>query len=155
MGFRVLPLIHADDHEQRGHGEVDARGVEGDQLPGQGAQDGARHPVALVEQGDEQRGHVPFPVREVLGPGHGTQQGVGLVGQGEYHIRVGFFHLFKALDKGQAVECVAAVDEQGHHRGGDEAESTGENAHQGELHGTGVDAGADEKGPQRSQTRLL
>ena len=150
-----LPLVHADDHEQGGHGKINASGVKLNQFPHERAKHRAKDPVALVKQGDKEGGLLPFPVRKIRRAGHGAEQGVCLVRQGEDHVRISLFHFLKTFNEGQAVKCMAAVDEQGHDGRGDEAQAPGEDAYQGKLHGACVDKGTDEEGPQDAKAGFL
>ena len=72
MGLCRLPLVHAYDHKQGGHGKINACGVKGNQLTHKGAQHGPGYPVALIKKRGKEGGCLPFPVCKVRRTGHGT-----------------------------------------------------------------------------------
>ena len=50
MGSCRLPLVHAYDHKQGGHGKINACGVKGNELTHKGAQHWPGYPVALIKK---------------------------------------------------------------------------------------------------------
>ena len=151
MALRPPPLLQKNHKEQSRHGKVDAGEVQR-QAAGKGAQQAARRPVELVQQGHQEHGAVfVHPGGHLI---HAAEHGIGLVGEGEDHVGALFAHGAEALDEGKPVEQMPRVDEQAHQRHGGQSRGRGQKARQHELQAARVDKAAEGQGPQRPEPRL-
>ena len=153
MAFGGPPLVHKNDHEQRGHGKVDAGQIKGQHAAQRRAGHAARHPVALVQRRDPQ----PRPVGvELLRDLHAALERVGLVRKRKDHVGLGPAHLPEGVQKGQPVKQMPAVDRKGgqRHRG-QRRKPAAQKPHQHKLHRPGVDDAADQKRPGPAVAGLL
>ena len=129
--------------EQGGEGKINAGEVHG-QLSCQGAQDGAHHPIALVQHGNQEKIPVPVQVlRRPLG-----DQGKGLVSEGKNQVGLFLPGAFVGIHHGDAVKEVAGVDHQCGQSGGGQTDAAGEQADAHILHGAGVNEKAHCQCPQ-------
>ena len=137
----ALPLLHGQHHEQGGHGEVHAGGVEGDEVACGCADQAAADPVEVIQQGDGE-----VIVRGVH-PGGGYaagQQGVGLVCHGKDQVALARPRVLIAGDHAQTVEEMAEVQQEGEQSDLGQTGLAGDQCDGQKLAGAGVDDEAHE-----------
>ena len=109
MLLPLFPFIEEDHDEHRGHHKVEPLGVERDHIADDAAEHSAEHPVALVQQRDEEHEPAAVHVRR----DHGRiVDGEGLVAHAEDQIGLLSACAFEFFQHGDAVEQVARLDHQ-------------------------------------------
>ena len=98
--FVGLPLVYSDDHEQGGHGKVDAGGINGEEGSRYCTDHRTENPIGVVQQSD---GEVEAAGFHPGGDLYRAEQGVGLIGEGEDHIEFSQPHAPEFLQHGQAI----------------------------------------------------
>ena len=109
----LFPLVEEDHREHGGHHKVHTLGAEGQHRAHHRAKTGTGHPVALIQQGDEE--HEPAPVHPFRRLGR-TGDGKGLIAHGKDHIKAAQAVALVALQHGKAVEQMPRPDHQRHQK---------------------------------------
>ena len=148
----LFPLVEKDHREHGGHHKVHTLGAEGQHRTHHRAKTGAEHPVALIQQGDEE--HEPAPVHPFRRLGR-TGDGKGLIAHGKDHIKAAQTVALVAFQHGKAVEQMPRLDHQRHQKRRKGRERAQQQACQHKFQRTAVHHGAHEHGhPHRQAQRL-
>ena len=150
--LRAEPLLHENGDEQGGEDEFDALIIDGDQRARQRTQHGARDPVNLVEQGNQEAVAVAGQAFRGLVPGN---QGIGFVRQGKNKVGLFLAGALVGIHHGDTVEQVPGVDNEGGQGGGQQPGAAGQEAYRHVLHGTGVDKQAHGGRPEHAVAMLV
>ena len=150
--FGAEPLFHKDRDEQSGENEFNTLVVDGQQGTGQTAQDGAGHPIDLVEQGHQEAIGVAVHAlrRLILG-----NERVGFVRQGKDHVRLFLAGSFVRIHHRDAVKQVPGVYQKGSHSGSQQPCPGGKQADGHILHGTGINKQTHCRGPDNAIAALV
>ena len=145
----LLPLLQKQHHEQRRQGEIQTRGVEGQEAAQQAAQGRGGYPVAVIQQG--------YPEVEVL-PRHalrrlqGGDQGKGLVAEDVDQERANLAQALVFIQHTDAVKNVPGVHHNGQQEGLQGVKGRDQQRDSHILHTAAKADGAHQRGPQRPVT---
>lgn len=114
MVFFSIPLIDENDNEKSGHHEVDACGIEGENVTAHGTEYGAKLPINIVKEGDKE---IEPPFINVFWDDGGAVYAKGLVTHPKDDGQSLFSDIMVLIQHREPIENVASVDKYSSKKG--------------------------------------